>query len=402
MLVKKQDPLLVAEAARNSLGTQWDRHLKAALYEGLSELSPSALHIAAAGHMLTGVPGDTTLITLNFDDLLEIAIRLDSELPVVSSVDGREFGTTNVVHHLHGVVSRDGVREVVLTLSDFNEILGDQASWQLEVIRKAVRRGATLIVGTSYRDPDLRRWLHVALADHQANHSTLVLLARQGFGLTREAFGEVEEALIEQWRAVGLVPVIVEDFSDAAQIIRELHSVPNDGYLSPQERAKAVWDAHDVEFAFLQQAYSDQLVVDADKLRDALDVDRLNVSLWLADAEGNLARWAAQDRIFRHIADIRRVPSGHDSPWIAGRALGSESILFQDLKPGGTRRWSTVLAVPVRVEWGELPEFATAVLSVGLPGSASEYESSSALWLDVILNIANEWSSRLVDATPAR
>lgn len=398
-LVKKQDPMLVAEAAQKRPGANWHRSVRAALYEGVADSTPSSLHIAAASHLLAGSADDTTLVTLNFDTLLEIAISDGTERPVRACVDGLDADDALSVHHLHGIVSRDEVRGLVLTMSDFNDLIGDPASWQLELLRQSVRGGALVIAGTSYRDPDVRRWLHVALAEQPREHAALVLLARQGFELSRKQFSELKKAIAAQWQAVGLEPVLLEDFSDAAQIVRELRSVGQEGYAPPQERARRVWDAHAEQFAELQAAYSTQLEVDAGHLRKALGVDHLNVTLWIADARGQIARWAAQDRTYRSHEDLRLVDSGHDSQWIAGRALGAESILFQDLEAGGTRRWDTVLAVPIRVEHSELPEFTTAVISVGLPGAAEDYAASATSWLAGILGIANAWSTRLVENT---
>lgn len=398
LLVERQDPLLVAEAARRTPGANWNRSVQAALYDGTTALTPSALHVAAAAHLLAGDEDDTTLVTLNFDTLLEGAIRDGTAEPVEARIDDQRPAGVHTVHHLHGIVAPDQVNGIILTLSDFNELLGDPSSWQLALLRRAVRDGALVIAGTSYRDPDLRRWLHVALAEQPREHAALVLLARQGFELSRADFRDVEVALAHQWRAVGLDPVILEDFADAAQIVRELRHVHDDEYRSPQERARFIWDAHSYSFGILQAEYSDLLAADADVLRDVLDVDQLNVTLWLADAEGHIARWAAQDRLYRAVEDLRLVDSGHDSRWIAGRALGGENILFQDLDTGGTRRWSTVLAVPIRVEYSGLPEFATAVISVGLPGKAKDYEPSATVWLDTILTVANSWSARLVEA----
>src|SRR5690606_20265349 len=110
----------------------------------------------------------------------------------------------------------------------------------LGLLRNAVQRGALMIVGTTYRDPDLRRWLHVALSDNTQQHGALVLLARQGFELSREQFRQVETALADQWRSAGLEPVVMEDFADAAQIVRELRHVHLDGYSAPRERARAI------------------------------------------------------------------------------------------------------------------------------------------------------------------
>lgn len=398
LLVKRQDPLLVAEAARKAPGAIWNRWVTAALYEGVVDLDPSALHNAAAGHLLTSPPEETTLLTLNFDTLLESAIRVDSEQPVQSRTDATRPQGVYVVYHLHGIVEPGCMRDTILTLSDFNELLGDPDSWQQELICEAVSKGALLIAGTSYRDPDVRRWLHVALEGQPADHAALVLLARQGFGLSRTDFDEVKKPLAEQWSSIGLTPVILEDFTDAAQIIRELRYIHDGDYQSPQQRARAIWEVHVQDFDRLQQKYVDQLSIDAEELRDAFDVDDLNITLWLADGQGNLARWAAQDRIYRSANDLRLVDSGHDSRWIAGRALGSESPLFQDLDNAGTQRWSTVLAVPIRVEVFDLPEFATAVISVGLPGRAEDHDDTAALWLDATLSIANAWSKRLSDS----
>jgi hypothetical protein len=192
--------------------------------------------------------------------------------------------------------------------------------------------------------------------------------------------------------------VILEDHSDAAQIIRELRHLHASSYRAPQERAATLWQAHVDRFDDLQQSYSDQLLADATTLRGAFNVDHLNVTLWIADGQGQVARYAAQDRCFRSVEDVRHIPSGHDSQWIAGRALGAEATVFQDLQAGTTSRWGTVFAIPVRVELDGLPDIASAVLSVGLPGNAETYIQSSAMWMDMTLELADAWGERLVAA----
>ncbi|AZZ53480.1 hypothetical protein C1I64_16520 [Rathayibacter festucae DSM 15932] len=394
-LVQRQDPLLVAEAAKSTLN-RWDQGVRAALYQGLQDLSPSSLHLAAAGHALAGGTDETTVATLNFDVLLEDAV--DIEGTAEGRVDDEVSSTAYVVHHLHGIASPSRSEGVVLTLSDYNELLGDQDCWQQRLLTKAAQDGAIVIAGTSYRDPDVRRWLHVALADSPNGNAALVLLARQAFGVSRERFDEIKSALAGQWRAAGLQPILLEDFTDAAQIIRELRHLHRPRYRSPQQRATALWDLHVDGFDVRQPEYSDALDDDARSLRDAFDVEQLGVSLWLADGAGSVGRYASQDRTYRAATDIRRVPSGHDSAWVAGRTLGAESIVFQNLDPAGTTRWGTVLALPIRVSFEGLPDIATAVLSVGLPGTAEAFSTSKAMWFDQVLDIANAWSERLSDS----
>lgn len=398
-LVNRQDPLLVAEAARNRLGDRWDQQVRAALYMNVSDLSPSTLHIAAASHALAGDPGDTTVITLNFDTLLEDAIdEAGGAIAAQSRVDDSRPSGVHSVHHLHGIASVRETQDVVLTLSDYNELLGDPDSWQQRLLTSSAQQGAIVIAGTSYRDPDVRRWLHVALSAAGASNA-LVVLAREAFHVSRGEFDQIKDALADQWSAAGLTPVIVEDYSDAAQIIRELRHLHDPRYSAPQQRAATLWRAHADKFEVLQQRYSDQLLKDAATLRGAFNVDHLNVTLWIADGHGNVARYAAQDRYLRTIDDVRHVPSGHDSQWIAGRALGAEDTVFQNLQEGTTSRWGTVCAIPVRVELDGLPDIASAVLSVGLPGNAEKYFQSTAMWVDTTLDVAVEWGDRLVAAT---
>ena len=398
-LVGRQDPLLVAEAARNKL-TRWDHRVRSALYQGLEDLTPSALHVAAAAHALAGIADETTILTLNFDTLLEDAIEIDDGV-TEARVDAVRPEGVHVVHHLHGIASRNKSEGVILTLSDYNELLGDPDCWQQNLLSTSAKQGAIVIAGTSYRDPDVRRWLHVALKDTSNSNSALVLLARQAFGVTRAEFQEITGALTGQWRAAGLEPIILEDFTDAAQIIRELRHLHSAGYRSPQERAAQLWQAHQTGFDHLQKEYSERLAQNAETLRDAFDVEQLNVTLWIADGAGGVARYAAQDRLYNSIADIRHVPSGHDSAWISGRALGAEDIVFQDLGDGTTSRWETVFAVPISVSFDDLPEIATAVLSIGLPRKAESFYGLRSMWFETTLDIANAWSERLVQTLSA-
>ncbi|WP_187976987.1 SIR2 family protein [Mycetocola sp. JXN-3] len=157
LLVREQDPLLVAEAAKQSLGSEWEASVRQALYSAPESPSPSTLHFAVAQHMLEGAHSNTTLITLNFDTLLEQALRVVSlrESRLLGPLAGECFEAS--VHHLHGVVGSGHVRDLVLTLTDYNEILSAGLSWQQALLRHSLRQGAVLIVGTTYRDPDVRK-----------------------------------------------------------------------------------------------------------------------------------------------------------------------------------------------------------------------------------------------------
>lgn len=404
LLLANQDPLLVVEAARARMPDQqaWEVCLQHALYgkdPAPEALGPSPLHLAAAGYHLAGGPTDSRLVTLNFDTLLETAIDLDTDQEAYSSTRGNGADHGHVVHHLHGLVTQDSVRDVVLTLNDFTDLVADKEAWQPIYLEDCVTRGALVIAGTSYRDPDLRQWLRIALRKKPNAHEALVLLAREAFGMSKNEFASLENALSDQWRAVGLKPILLQDHADAAQILRELRHLNSPTYMTPQQRALAVMAAHTAQFDHFQASYAARLSEDAAMLGDALGIAKFNVSLWLADGRGKLTRWASQDRIYRSADAIHGVRTGHDSPWIAGQALGADAMLLEQLEPHETGQWQSVLAVPIVVPHPDLPAATLAILTVGSPQTAEEFSAAEVKWGPVIAEIAENWSEQLAAAT---
>lgn len=383
LLLDRQDPLIALEAARVKFGkAHWESELRTALYQGTKNLDPSPLHLAAAGHALESDSNTTSLATLNFDTLLEQALE-------------EETGTSPQVHHLHGKIALSGSHDVVLTLTDFTHLIAQNNTWQAEYLEDAVSRGALLIAGTSYRDPDLRQWLHQALQDKPEQHQALVLLAREAFGVSKRDFSQIKNALSAQWKGVGLEPVLLEDHSDAAQIIRELRYAHDPDYKSPQERARHIWDTHIDKFQDLQEKCADLLHNDAEVLKSDFSTQKMNLSLWISTGDGKLARWAAQDRTYRDSSTLREVETGHDSPWIAGQALSHDALLFNDLDSNGTPQWASVLAIPIPVPHPHFPALTSAVLTIGLSQPAEHYLDLQSLWWPRISEIADQWGEEL-------
>lgn len=365
MLLNDQDEASLLQAA-SSKATSWETDLREALYEGLvEEPEPSPLHLAAVNHYLRD-PQNTSLCTLNFDTLLEDAILGEGRPLVNISLDSSTEIDTPTVFHLHGVCTRQETIDPVVGFFDFAELIADKEAWQLEYLQQALTRGPLLLAGTSYRDPDVQYWLHTILLDSE--FPALVAIAREGLGLNRDEFESIYDVLADQWAVLGLSALQVEDFSDIAQIIRELEYVGREDYVSPRGRAKQVWNAHSEDFDSLQQKYSDLLIADTGEVSKRLSVTATRGTLWLADGDGKLARWASAGARYRSEEHLKRVPTGHDSRWIVGEALGSEEVKIKN----NTRdnhvlpQWRSVLAIPIRVANSISPPFATAVLSFGI------------------------------------
>lgn len=394
----EQDAMLAAEAAR-AVAPDWHALIRDALYGGEDEPEPAVLHLAAAALAAQRNPGMVQLHTLNFDPLLGTALRLAlDELRLPPYVHERAESAQgpagqHVVNHLHGIVRATpggDARNVVLTLKDFTVLGATSHPWQVAALQDTIQKGPLILAGTSYRDPDIRQWLHGIPRDHEV----VVLLARQGLNLDRDTFDKVRPALEEQWRAVDVRPIALQDHADAAQALRELPRLGDPGYLAPRDRARRVWAEQAGAFATKQKDHSALLAADADRLRVHLGPES-NLTLWLADGERNLVRWASPDRVYLDPDRLRRVPIGFDSPWVAGQCLGRDDLLALDLTGprGPTQRWRAVAAVPVSVDVAGGPAFSTAVLSSASPSSLGAHDLDA--WQATLTDIAGQWGDRL-------
>lgn len=399
ILLNKQDPAIVLEAACARSGNNWTAHLVEALYGELAAPPlPSPLHFAAAGHYLAS-PATTTLATLNFDTLLESALENEVSQAVLVRLDGRKIPGEPAVHHLHGALVEDDAYEPVVGYRDFADLVADKRAWQRQFLSDALARGPLLLAGTSYRDPDIRHWLHLIIRDEKPKHPALVTIVREGLGLDRDTFETIDDALAAEWESIGLTALRMQDLTDVALVVRELQYIGNDSYETPNDRARRVWTAHRRRFARLQDPYGQALVADADIVSQALGATAHRGTLWLADGQGALGRWATEGSRFRGVRHLKFVPTGHDSPWIAGEAIGREEVRLKDVErnPQVRPAWRSVLAIPIFASDGHSPDFATAVLTFGLSQSASTLLARQEEWWHVIEELNARWGTRLND-----
>lgn len=400
----QQDPLLAAEAAR-AWADDWTQLVRDVLYpDDVGVPAPAALHLATAGYAAERPPSAVSLLTLNFDDILEHALagalRLQGNSAAVfsrSAATPRAPAGDYEIHHLHGLLgprqqATDG--DIVLTLSDFAKISSEPHPWQAATLQECLQRGPLVLAGTSYRDPDMRQWLHELQVPGQGSQSVVALQAREGIRLTREQFDGVRKALVDQWSAINVTTILLHDHSDAAQAVREMATMHQPDYRPPKARAAELLRRHLAEdFAALQREHAEALAHDLDLLRPHLGQEA-NLTLWLADGGGQIVRWAANDRMYREPAQLRRVSVGYDSPWIAGQCLGREDTLARDLPTGtGTQRWGSVVAAPLVVDLPGGPPLACAALSSAVPGALDSYDLDD--WLAALGEVAASWEQRL-------
>lgn len=402
----KQDPQLAAEAAKAASG-DWDALLLQALYGAeLDRPKPTPLHLASAGLAISRASEgySTELLTLNFDGLIEDAYRaLDGDAEIFSrTANGPRAAAGEVeVHHLHGMVPFDQpARDVILTLADFNALGGQRSPWQMSALQAVLQRGSLVLAGTSYRDPDIRQWLHdIREADpSQTNGQVYVLLSRASLELSRSEFEVTRDALVAQWNGIGVGVVVMQDHADAAQALQEIgwratHS--SSAYVAPRQRARRVWAAHAARFESLQASYAEQLARHLDQVRARLG-PRANLTLWLSDGEGRIARWASPDRIYRGPDLLLRVRPGFDSRWIAGQCLASDETMARPVPVDATRRWRSVVASPVIASVDGGPPCAVGVLTSATDSDLDAFSSDEQdAWSGEMDEIAGLWGERL-------
>lgn len=398
ILLDKQDPTIVLEAAHSRLGSKWAGALNEALYGHLDhDPTPSPLHLAAIGHCMAE-PQRSTLATLNFDTLLEQAAAANGSKTVAVDTLGCDDPVALTVHHLHGAVLPDDEYSAVVGYNDFAELVADQGAWQREFLSKALRRGPLLLAGTSYRDPDIRHWLHLIMRDERPTYPALVTIIREAMELDRGTFSLISNALASEWESIGLHALVLDDLSDIALVVRELQTLGSLSYRPPAERVRRVWEAHRLRFADLQPKYVEHLDEDSVLLESRLNVSARRGTLWLAKSGGKLARWASHGTIFAGVKNLKLVPTGHDSAWIAGEAIASEEVKIKDVDriPGVSPTWRSVLAIPVFASDGQHPDFATGAVTFGLSAAAATVISKHAEALQQLsTQISEAWRDRI-------
>ena len=165
------DPLVLARMVERALAQSPARRGRPGFLERLRTHLYGQWHLPSVRTLLDAVAdlaaqkrrGLATIVTFNFDDLLERA--LDGRGVRFASVVGPERRRDDErlrVVHVHGFVPREGTaaREtMVFTEPDYHALTESIFHWGLAEIVEALRKQTVLFLGLSMSDPSLRRLL---------------------------------------------------------------------------------------------------------------------------------------------------------------------------------------------------------------------------------------------------
>jgi hypothetical protein len=384
----RDGPLGAAAIVDALAGDERDTWILDALYGGSGASSffpgPIARQIAA----LRRVFGDQLrLMTLNYDDLIEQALRDEDLVPLTLATAEHRISAGHVpVFHLHGYLGRDGAAgQLILSEGDYQGMqLG--TAWQDDLVRNALRDSTLVFVGTSLIDPNILRYLH-AVADEPGGEHFAIFVRQGVYGPDAPAgLPEARErALVCRWQQVGVTPVFVDHYTDVAQVLAEIARRRQDppGYrplparatdwmhtvterlLLPGDRGWFVRSQETVS-TVMQEALA-RAVQLASELTEQPWEETLAASLWLTDATGEtLTSWFTTDRLHLDPATIEPLQIDEHSPWVSIRAYCQGTRLAEAHTPDGSR-WRFVLGLPLTLHsarHGRLPIGCLTVASL--------------------------------------
>ena len=115
--------------------------------------------LIAKGNKGSGVE---SVVTFNFDDLLERELRRRKVTVQSITSSDRQQGPGLRVIHAHGFVPKDGPlarKDIIFTEPDYHRLTESVFHWSLSDVVDRLRKRTVLFVGLSMSDPSLRRLL---------------------------------------------------------------------------------------------------------------------------------------------------------------------------------------------------------------------------------------------------
>ena len=232
-------PLISARYLKAGLGESFISEVKKALYENIKPMEQHRIlsTIAKCSHSARGRLGLKSIITYNFDDLLEKLLEkeiikarsiyregdipLDNELPI---------------YHVHGFIPQETEKYsdldkslLVFSEEGYHALQSDFYSWSNLVQINALRENVAVLIGLSVTDPNLRRLLSIfAQRNNDCKH--FVLLKRpfkeNKINIAQDTFDEfskINHSIQDEiLKSFGLNVIWFEEYSQLPNLIGKM------------------------------------------------------------------------------------------------------------------------------------------------------------------------------------
>ena len=207
-----------------------------ALYNDDINLDTSLLNaIAKISTPQRGYSGIKSIITYNFDDLLERKFRLkDIQYNIISGERDRQLVDKLNIYHVHGYLPSDfsevpNEPNLIFSEEDYHRVYRDAFSWSNLTQLSALRENTCLFIGCSLTDPNLRRLLDVAARNDEIPRH-YAFLKRKRFGNQKnnqtvnkdmmELYQKIDNNIQKAYyQKLGLNIIWIDDFEEIPAIL---------------------------------------------------------------------------------------------------------------------------------------------------------------------------------------
>ena len=196
------DSLLVAQQIKNCIrDLDWRWLLRRALYDDEYENrhtgEPSSLIEILSKACFSPLLRIEAVINYNYDDLFERCLKSMGVCykPIFSEPHIPKSGTLPV-YHPHGFLPLNGGpanTQFVLTETDYHQHVSEPHSWSNLVQLQSFTTSSCVFVGTSMKDPSMRRMLCLAQTSHRMSHFAFLPV-----GIPKTQRNEMFDALFDR------------------------------------------------------------------------------------------------------------------------------------------------------------------------------------------------------------
>lgn len=233
-----ESPLMQMRYIRSGFSNEeYYKMVHAALYDHNINLDTELLNaITKIGMAQRGGSGIKSIVTYNFDDLLEQKFE-QSGIPahIIYNESGRQKVNKLNVYHVHGYLPSDYSKisdepNLIFSEEDYHRVYRDAYSWSNLVQLNALRENTCLFIGCSLSDPNLRRLLDVAVrGDETPRHYAFLkkdkISKRNHSQAVNEKIIEIYQKIDDNiqtayYQKLGLNIIWIDDFEEIPAILK--------------------------------------------------------------------------------------------------------------------------------------------------------------------------------------
>jgi hypothetical protein len=377
-LLSTSDALFAGTAARLLLGRDRDNAVWRALYEDHGYSVVPGRQLIALARLIFSFHGAVRVITFNWDDLLEIALREQQPTSIAPQTIrprgpgtlARPGKTTIPVQHVHGYIPRDGPTRIAPIILDERDFALAQPV-QITLDKLLADRNPTIFVGLSLTDPNLVSALYRRQATGRPAGPSFGLFVRDD-----EAVPELQRLWVGRLEQLGLQAVHLGSFAQVSQVLLEAtyRRLRGNAYWERNryglrferwhERVASRWptsgpefsSAHDEVHAALASELKHLTRRSDGLLRGAAPREHFGLELWAREPArqdfGVIRRLGTSSALLSEpwMVDERTLELGESVDHVAIDALEAGAIRVRDRHPEPRARWQALIGVPIETE----------------------------------------------------